>query len=210
MSDQRPTLPRRTSSPLKHKSTSQHQLQQCLQKASSRLEAPKCLTLERPRLAIAEAFSSSLQASTSTGYTAAKLVTNASQPTEGEDLVDTFICNCTDCHKITASMFASNFTINDSALEHLRGQEKLTVFSQNKTIGTGNTMSNYFCSVCGTLMYRRGTGFPGQSILRIGTVDDFSLHATELKPRIERFVKDRVSWFKGGEGVQQVQGYYYG
>ena len=107
-------------------------------------------------------------------------------------------------------MFASNFTVNDSALEHLRGQEKLTVFSQNKTIGTGNTMSNYFCSVCGTLMYRKGTGFPGQSILRIGTVDDFSLHATKLKPRIEQFVKDRVSWFKGGDGVQQVQGYYYG
>lgn len=106
-------------------------------------------------------------------------------------------------------MFASNFIVKDQALKHNRGQDKLTKFSQNKTIETGNTMSNYFCSVCGTLMYRVSSGFPGMSITRIGTVDDFSLHDTKLKPRIEQFCKDRVSWFKGGEGVQQEMGNFY-
>jgi len=106
-------------------------------------------------------------------------------------------------------MFASNFTIDDNYLIHERGQENLTTYGQSKTIGTGNTMTNYFCSTCGSLMYRRGTGFPGKSILRIGTVDDFNLHETKLKPRIEQYVKDRVAWFHGGEGVKQVQGYYY-
>ncbi|QKX55581.1 uncharacterized protein TRUGW13939_02675 [Talaromyces rugulosus] len=130
-------------------------------------------------------------------------------PTEKPGLVDTFICNCTDCRKLTASMFASNFTIDDNYLIHERGQENLTTYGQSKTIGTGNTMTNYFCSTCGSLMYRRGTGFPGKSILRIGTVDDFNLHETKLKPRIEQYVKDRVAWFHGGEGVKQVQGYYY-
>lgn len=131
------------------------------------------------------------------------------QPVEGDNLVDTFICNCSDCRKITASMFASNFIVKDSALKHLRGQDKLTKFSQSKTIETGNTMSNYFCSVCGTLMYRVSSGFPGMSITRIGTVDDFHLHETKLKPRIEQFCKDRVGWFKGGDGVQQEEGNYY-
>ncbi|KAK5076845.1 hypothetical protein LTS08_006016 [Lithohypha guttulata] len=130
-------------------------------------------------------------------------------PTEGEDFVDSFICNCTDCRKITASMFASNFIVNDSAVKHLKGQDKLTKFSQNKTIATGNTMSNYFCSVCGTLMYRVSTGFPGKFVMRIGTVDDFSLHATKLKPRIEQFGRDRVDWLHGGEGVKQVEDNYY-
>ena len=55
-------------------------------------------------------------------------------------------------------MFASNFIVNDSALKHIRGQDKLTKWSQNKTIATGNTMTNYFCSVCGTLMYRVSSG----------------------------------------------------
>ncbi|KAF2722211.1 hypothetical protein K431DRAFT_284160 [Polychaeton citri CBS 116435] len=107
-------------------------------------------------------------------------------------------------------MFASNFIVKDDAMKHLRGQDKLSKFSQSKTIASGNTMSNYFCSVCGTLMYRVSSGFPGVSITRIGTVDDFKLHETKLKPRIEQFCKDRVNWFKGGEGVEQHEGSFFG
>ncbi|KAK9333507.1 Mss4-like protein [Lipomyces starkeyi] len=130
-------------------------------------------------------------------------------PTQGPGLIDTFICHCTDCRKITASMFASNFTVDDAYLTHERGRDNLSTYSQSKTIGTGNTMTNYFCSTCGSLMYRVGTGFPAKSILRIGTVDDFNLHETKLKPRIEQFVKDRVAWLHGADGVEQVQGYAY-
>ena len=53
------------------------------------------------------------------------------------------------------------------------------------------------------------TASPGNSILPIGTVDDYQLHETKLKPRIEQFTKDRVSWCHGAEGVQQEQGNYY-
>jgi hypothetical protein len=106
-------------------------------------------------------------------------------------------------------MFASNFIVKDSAVEHVRGKEKLTRFAQSKTIATGNEMANYFCSVCGSLMYRISSGSPNMMVLRIGTVDDFNLHETKLKPRIEQFVKDRVCWFKGGEGVKQVEGNHF-
>ncbi|KAF7371253.1 putative glutathione-dependent formaldehyde-activating gfa [Mycena sanguinolenta] len=118
----------------------------------------------------------------------------------------TFICNCADCHKITASMFASNFAILDTHLTHVRGRENLTEFSQSRTVASGNTMTNYFCSTCGTLMYRISAGFPGISTLRIGTVDDFHLHETKLKPQVEQFVEKRVSWLHGAEGVKQVEG----
>jgi hypothetical protein len=107
-------------------------------------------------------------------------------------------------------MFASNFIVKDEALKHIRGQDKLTKFARNDTIATGNTMASYFCSVCGTLMYRKSSGSPGLSVPRIGTVDDFNLHETKLKPRIEQFGKDRVCWFKGGEGVEQDEGNFYG
>ncbi|PYH42986.1 GFA family protein [Aspergillus saccharolyticus JOP 1030-1] len=130
-------------------------------------------------------------------------------PTQGPGLVDTFICHCTDCRKITASMFASNFTVDDDYLIHERGRESLSSYSQSKTVGTGNTMTNFFCSTCGTLVYRVSTGFPGMSILRIGTIDDFNLHETKLKPRIEQFVKDRVGWLSAAEGVSQVHGNAY-
>jgi len=103
-------------------------------------------------------------------------------------------------------MFASNFVVEDQSLKHLRGQEKLTTFKQSQSIETGNYMTNSFCSICGTLMYRVSSGFPGLSIMRIGTVDDFNLHETKLKPNAEQFTKDRVSWLHGAEGVKQFRG----
>lgn len=127
-------------------------------------------------------------------------------PTSPPGLITSFVCNCSDCRKITASTFASNFIIADTHLAHVRGRDNLTTFSQARSIASGNTMTNHFCATCGTLMYRVSSGLPGQSILRIGTVDDFSLHETKLRPQVEQFVKDRVGWLGGVEGVRQVEG----
>ncbi|OAP58881.1 hypothetical protein AYL99_06178 [Fonsecaea erecta] len=127
-------------------------------------------------------------------------------PIEKPGLVGSFICNCTDCRKITASMFASNFIVAERDVTHLRGKDNLNSFSQSKTIATGNTMTNYFCSTCGTLMYRITSARPDMLVLRIGTVDDFHLHETKLKPQVEQFVKDRVGWLSGAKGIKQVEG----
>jgi hypothetical protein len=89
---------------------------------------------------------------------------------------------------------------------HIRGEDKLTAYSTSETIGTGNTMTSSFCSVCGTLMYRRSSGFPGLSFCRIGTVDDYELHETKLRPQAEQFVEKRVGWLKPIDGVPQVEG----
>ncbi|KAI1613867.1 Mss4-like protein [Exophiala viscosa] len=127
-------------------------------------------------------------------------------PTSGPGLVTTFVCNCTDCRKITASMFASNFTIDDKYLKHVRGQDNLSSYGQKETIASGHKMTNYFCKTCGTLMYRVGAQFPGMSIMRIGTVDDFNLHETKLRPQREIFIKDRVEWLPGVEGAEKFEG----
>jgi hypothetical protein len=58
-------------------------------------------------------------------------------------------------------------------------------------------------------MYRVGEAYPGHSILRIGTVDDFSLHETNLRPRVEQYTKDRVGWLDAANGVRQVEGSAY-
>jgi len=106
-------------------------------------------------------------------------------------------------------MFASNFIVTEASTKHVHGQDKLTRFAQSKTIESGEEMANFFCSVCGTLMYRKSTGFPGMLVTRIGTVDDFRLHETKLKPRVEQFCRDRVSWLAGGEGVEQLKDNYF-
>jgi hypothetical protein len=106
-------------------------------------------------------------------------------------------------------MFASNFIISDAHLEHVRGRDLLTEFSQSKTIDSGKAMANFFCSVCGSLMYRVGEAYPGSMILRLGTVDDFNLHETRLKPRVEQYTKDRVSWLCRANGIKQAEGSAY-
>lgn len=40
------------------------------------------------------------------------------------------------------------------------------------------------------------------SILRIGTVDDFNLHESKLKPQFEQFIDNRANWLAG----VQIQG----
>lgn len=100
-------------------------------------------------------------------------------------------------------MFTTAFIVRDSHLEHLRGEENLSLYTQSDTIASGSEMTNYFCKTCGTLMYRRGINFPGSSLLRTGTVDDFSLHETVLKPRIENFAEDRVCWLKEVDGMRR-------
>jgi hypothetical protein len=131
------------------------------------------------------------------------------QPTQGPGLIGTFVCNCADCRKLTASMFASNFTVASTHLTHVRGQENLSTFSQSKTVASHNVMTNYFCKTCGTLMYRVSSGFPGFSVLRIGTIDDFNLQETKLKPQVEQFTKDRVAWLGVVQGARQVEGSYF-
>jgi hypothetical protein len=103
-------------------------------------------------------------------------------------------------------MFASNFNIKNEYLKHERGQENLTVYSQNKTIGSKLTMSDYFCKTCGSLMYRVGEDWPGWSCLRLGTVDDFTLMETMFKPKLEQYVEMRVSWLSGVEGARKAEG----
>lgn len=106
-------------------------------------------------------------------------------------------------------MFASNFLLKNETLEFVHGEDKITKFAKTDTIATGNTMTSYFCSICGSLMYRASSGFPGVKALRIGTVDDFEKHETVFKPRIEQFAGKRVKWLKPAEGVEQQEGNYY-
>ena len=103
-------------------------------------------------------------------------------------------------------MFASNFTVLDKYLTHVRGRDNLKTYSQSKTIASGNNMTNYFCSTCGSLMYRVSTGLPGQSILRIGSIDDFNLMETKLRPRREQVTEGRMSWLHEIDHVKHSEG----
>lgn len=131
------------------------------------------------------------------------------QPLTKPGLVGTFVCHCTDCRKVTASAFATNFTTLASHTTFARGEDKLTKFGQKETTATGGTMTNGFCSTCGTLMYRQGSSYPGTYFLRVGTVDDHRLHDTVLRPEIEEYTADRVEWLSDIPGAKHVEGFAF-
>lgn len=132
------------------------------------------------------------------------------QPTVGPGYQGAFVCHCSDCRTITASTFATNFTIALSHLKYNRGKSDLKLYGQSTTIGSprnGHTMTNSFCTHCGTLMYRISSGTPDLAFMRVGTVDDFTLHETRLKPDVEFFTKDRVGWLRPISGMKQVEAF---
>lgn len=57
-------------------------------------------------------------------------------------------------------------------------------------------------------MYRVSERYPGHSLLRLGTVDDFNLVESKLRPSMEMYEKDRVSWVAGlpDDGVEKFDG----
>jgi hypothetical protein len=132
-----------------------------------------------------------------------------------------FICHCTDDRKITSSVHASNFVIvrsdqvltpqhcgasliiqyfiqTDTTFKHTQGEDNLTKYERKSGIASGDQMDSYFCKICGSLMYRISSGFSGMRIMRLGSVDDFALLEGPLRPRLEQFGKDRVSWSHPG------------
>lgn len=128
------------------------------------------------------------------------------QPLKAPGLINRHVCHCSDCRKISATFYMSNITVSDAQIRWIRGEDCLTSFAEAKTVRAKAEMTNYFCSTCGTLMYRRGARFPGLTILRTGTVDDFSLAETKLRPQVEQFIETRVSWSIPIQGAAQVVG----
>jgi hypothetical protein len=53
-------------------------------------------------------------------------------------------------------------------------------------------------------MWRSGEVAPGMRFMRGGSLDDMTLVEGVLKPTLELFTADRVGWFKGMEGAEQL------
>ena len=146
-------------------------------------------------------------------------------------------CSCTDCHRFTASLFATNFCassyhrpwvshppgIKDESVEWVRGEDKVSTWTTSKTIRSGSDMTNHcvqrsvshtaltrpVCKTCGSLIFRRSTnaGFQGWTILRAGGLDDASLRDTVFKPTMEVFIESRETWLPAIEGLAQHKGW---
>lgn len=75
----------------------------------------------------------------------------------------------------------------------------------SKTADTGNTITSYFCTGCGTTLYRDGASFPGLKIIKAGVLDKETIEK-DAKPQAELYHPDRISWVPQFEGVETKKG----
>ncbi|KAM0718691.1 hypothetical protein Q7P37_005762 [Cladosporium fusiforme] len=74
-----------------------------------------------------------------------------------------------------------------------------------KKAESGADVTTSFCGDCGTNLWRETATFGENRVLKVGVLDELSA-LNELKPAVELFVPERVSWLAPQEGAAQFKG----
>jgi hypothetical protein len=97
------------------------------------------------------------------------------------------LCNCTDCQKLTGSVYRVNVTAPREAFRLITGQLKTYV----KTAESGNQRAHSFCPNCGTPVYACALGDnPPSYSLRVGCLDQKAL----LPPKRQIWCSSALAW----------------
>ncbi|MBT4933091.1 MAG: GFA family protein [Rhodospirillaceae bacterium] len=104
-------------------------------------------------------------------------------------------CQCTNCQKFSGTGHATNMMLPKDAFT-VTGE----VTCYEYTADSGNTMTRFFCSKCGSPVYGASSGNPAGVMVRVGGLDDpaifeanFSLYAEsaqswdDIDPSIKTF-----------------------
>lgn len=79
-------------------------------------------------------------------------------------------CQCTNCQKFSGTGHATNMMLPKDAFT-VTGE----VTRYEYTADSGNTMTRFFCSKCGSPVYGFGSGNPAGVMIRVGGLDDPSI-----------------------------------
>ena len=77
----------------------------------------------------------------------------------------------------------------------------------SKIADSGNAVTSYFCSDCGSTLYRTSTGFPGVVMIRAGCVD--ALDVVDAKPVLELWSRSHIEWVPLIRDVETIEGGLY-
>lgn len=103
----------------------------------------------------------------------------------GEGPIAAGHCQCTNCQKFTGTGHASNMMLPKDAFS-VSGQ----VTRYEYTADSGNTMTRFFCTTCGSPVYGTGSGNPAAVMIRAGGLDDASI----FEANFALFSDSALSW----------------
>lgn len=113
------------------------------------------------------------------------------------------LCHCLDCRRISGSTFSTNLMVDAAGFTLLQGTPKAFA----KTADSGTTITSYFCGDCGSTLWRETASSRGGAdtnktkIIKAGTLDGTGT-LDEVRPAVELFTKNRVSWVPAVSGTE--------
>lgn len=72
-----------------------------------------------------------------------------------------------------------------------------------KKAESGKIITSNFCGDCGSTLWRQSETFGDTRIIKAGVIDGPAIE--DIKPTVELFVANRVSWVLPVEGLEQKQ-----
>jgi hypothetical protein len=118
-----------------------------------------------------------------------------------DDIIGTGMCHCTNCRKVTSSVFSLNAIVHESAFHLLSGTPK----SRDVKGDTGVISTLNFCGDCGSALWFDYPPRPDLRVVKAGLIDDEE-DFQALTPVSEQFTKRRPRWLCPANGAAQFTG----
>jgi hypothetical protein len=110
-------------------------------------------------------------------------------------------CHCRDCQRITGTAFVTSIWIEARFVEAGRVRPKSFML----TGGSGKPHEVFFCGTCGTHVWSRYHGAPGDFLfVRAGTLDD----PGAVEPDVHIFTRTKVGWLDLPKGARAFETFY--
>ena len=109
-------------------------------------------------------------------------------------------CHCRDCQRLTGSAFVINIWIEKKFVEASAVPKSFRLAG-----GSGNHHDVFFCDTCGTYLWSRYHGAPGDSLfVRAGTLDN----PDAVRPDVHIFTKSKQPWLNLPENAPAFDSFY--
>ena len=110
-------------------------------------------------------------------------------------------CHCRDCQRLTGSAFVTNIWIETQSVESTGPEPK----SFRLAGGSGQHHDVFFCADCGTYLWSRYHGAPGDfRFVRAGTLDT----PEAVRPDVHIFTRSKVPWLELPKDVPAFREFY--
>lgn len=103
-------------------------------------------------------------------------------------------CHCSKCRRWHGAPFRSRASIDVSQFKLLSGEDCLSSFKSSDTV------TKYFCNVCGSPLHSTYSDRPDVIGIAIG-----ALEGVESKPEANIFTASKASWYEITDGLPQFE-----